>query len=250
MTPHQESQSAALSRSAETLHSVSEPVEWMLRVIVLGSCVPNERTMGSDDDDRLPVSRCGYPVTAVVVFTDRELLAGIEASLQELRRRGIARTSNAPTGDYAESLALKVLGGELASNSAKSYDLVTAAGDRIQVKARVIRNGSAGERQLSPFRSFDFEHALIILFDGEYRSSVHRPGCGPRPRYRPNANVPRGSHDCRGRLTTTSSRAAHRLGLTPGGARIPKVRCRTVSSRSGKPCRSRNGAHGVRAIAR
>ena len=108
-------------------------------------------------------------VTHVVVVTDRELLAGIEASLQELRRRGVARTSNAPTGDYAESLALKVLGGELASNSAKSYDLVTAAGDRIQVKARVIRNGSAGERQLSPFRSFDFEHALIILFDSEYR---------------------------------------------------------------------------------
>jgi hypothetical protein len=38
------------------------------------------------------------------------------------------------------------------------------------VKARVIRDQSkrSGERQLSPFRSFDFDEALVILFDTNY----------------------------------------------------------------------------------
>ena len=31
-----------------------------------------------------------------------------------------------------------------------------------------MRNGNAGERQLSPFRSFDFDQALIILFNTSY----------------------------------------------------------------------------------
>jgi hypothetical protein len=32
-----------------------------------------------------------------------------------------------------------------------------------------VRNpAKAGERQLSPFRSFDFDQALIVLFDGSY----------------------------------------------------------------------------------
>jgi hypothetical protein len=40
------------------------------------------------------------------------------------------------------------------------------------VKARVIRNPTkAGERQLSPFRSFDFDVALVVLFDRAYAVS-------------------------------------------------------------------------------
>jgi hypothetical protein len=102
----------------------------------------------------------------------RELLATYELILSELRRREIVRTNDAPAGQYAEWLAHRVFGGELAANAAKSYDLLTPSFGKVQVKARVLRNGSAGERQLSPFRSFDFDYALVILFDRSY--AVHR----------------------------------------------------------------------------
>jgi hypothetical protein len=102
--------------------------------------------------------------------TPRQILATYELLLAELRRRNVVRTNDAPSGQYAEWLAQRVLGGSLASNSVKSYDLTAADGSRIQVKARVVRNtAKAGERQLSPFRSFEFDSALIILFDDTYR---------------------------------------------------------------------------------
>lgn len=112
----------------------------------------------------------------LVVLKDaspRQVLATYEVLLAELRRRKVVRTNDAPSGQYAEWLAQRVLGGVLASNSVKSYDLTAADGQRIQVKARVVRNpAKAGERQLSPFRSFDFDCALILLFDDTY--SVRR----------------------------------------------------------------------------
>ncbi len=102
-------------------------------------------------------------------LSTRELLAEYERILAELRRREIIRTNDAPAGQYAEWLAREVLGGELAPNSTKSYDLTTPDGQRLQVKARVLRNDVAGERLLSPFRSFDFDQALVLLFDVAYR---------------------------------------------------------------------------------
>jgi hypothetical protein len=101
-------------------------------------------------------------------LTVRELLATHESTLAELRARGIVRTKDAPAGQYAEWVALQVFGGELAPNSEKSYDLTTADGERLQIKCRVLRNGKAVERQLSPFRSFNFDEALVILFAPSY----------------------------------------------------------------------------------
>jgi hypothetical protein len=106
---------------------------------------------------------------ALAAASPRELLATYESILVELRQREVVRTNDAPAGQYAEWLACRTLGGTLAANSVKSYDLTTDAQERIQVKARVVRNtAKAGERQLSPFRSFDFDAALVILFDASY----------------------------------------------------------------------------------
>ncbi len=45
----------------------------------------------------------------------------------------------------------------------------TAEGKRLQVKARVVtRVDVPGERQLSVFRSFDFDDAAVVLFDASY----------------------------------------------------------------------------------
>ncbi|OZM72656.1 hypothetical protein CFN78_13550 [Amycolatopsis antarctica] len=94
-----------------------------------------------------------------------ELLGRYAAILQELRRRDVVRTQNAPLGDYAEYLAARVYQGELAANSAKSYDLLAADGQRIQVKARTVGPGTQAGTIFSVFRSFDFDVAVLITFD-------------------------------------------------------------------------------------
>jgi hypothetical protein len=99
-----------------------------------------------------------------------ELLALSRAILAELRRRGVIRTGNAPAGDYAELLVRVATGGELAPNSQRSWDVLTPDGERLQVKARVVTNPKTqGERQLSVFRSWDFDSAVVVLFDDEFK---------------------------------------------------------------------------------
>jgi hypothetical protein len=91
------------------------------------------------------------------------------AILAELRRRGVIRTGNAPIGDYAEWLVAQATQGELAPNSQKSWDIETPEGEHLQVKSRFVTDPTkAGERQLSPFRSWDFDAAVIVLFDDEF----------------------------------------------------------------------------------
>jgi len=88
--------------------------------------------------------------------------------LEELDERGVIRSANAPTGDYAEWLVQRALGGEMQPNSNKSADLIVRK-KKIQIKARVLSDPEKpGERQLSPFRSWDFDDAVVVLFDRRY----------------------------------------------------------------------------------
>ena len=101
-------------------------------------------------------------------FSVEELLRLSRGAIGELRRRGVVRTGNAPAGDYAEWLVAKVMGGELAANSTKSYDLVLR-GEQLQVKCRVVTDpAKRSERQLSPFRSWDCAAVVIVLFDEQF----------------------------------------------------------------------------------
>ena len=103
-------------------------------------------------------------------LTVGELLALSRRILSELRQRGVIRTGNAPAGDYAELLVQRATSGELAPNSQKSWDVLTPEGERLQVKARVVTDEmNTGERQLSPFRSWDFDAAVIVLFANDFQ---------------------------------------------------------------------------------
>lgn len=88
-----------------------------------------------------------------------------------------------PTGDYAEYLVTSFLGGELAPNSERSWDVLAPSGEKIQVKARVSPEGSgAGTRQLSVLRTWSFDQLAVVLFDDDY--SVRAARLLPAPTVR------------------------------------------------------------------
>jgi hypothetical protein len=98
-------------------------------------------------------------------FSEAQLFSMYRAILAELKNRGVIRTENAPVGDYAEHLVATALGGRLAaSNAEKSWDVLGNDGEKLQVKARVVSEpAKPGQLQLSPFRSFGFDSAVIVL---------------------------------------------------------------------------------------
>jgi hypothetical protein len=53
------------------------------------------------------------------------------AILAELKSRGVIRTENAPVGDYAEYLVATALGGQLAPNSEKAWDVLGNGGEKL-----------------------------------------------------------------------------------------------------------------------
>ena len=85
-------------------------------------------------------------------FNESDLFSFYRAILSELKSRGVIRTENAPVGDYAEYLVATALGGQLAPNSEKSWDVLSCDGEKLQVKARVVSDPlGSGQLQLSPF---------------------------------------------------------------------------------------------------
>ncbi len=104
--------------------------------------------------------------------TVRQLLSTYSDVIAELRRREIVRTNDSPLGGLAETLAQRAYGGTLATNSAKSYDLITGGGLRLQVKARRVQRSDRRSQKFSAFRSWDFDAALFLLFDADDYSLV------------------------------------------------------------------------------
>lgn len=100
-----------------------------------------------------------------------ELLRGFGATLSELRRRGICRSENIPTGDLAEYLVCKALKLQQTPNSEKGFDAIDAAGMRYQIKGRRITSWNSST-QLSAVRELDsspFDWLVAVLFDEEFQ---------------------------------------------------------------------------------
>jgi hypothetical protein len=106
-------------------------------------------------------------------LTVGELLSTYGGILDELRARGLIRTKNAPVGDLAEYACALAYGGELAKNSAKSYDLVAADGRLIQVKVRNVNTDTSPSQTFSPIRSFDFDACVFILINQDAVSAAY-----------------------------------------------------------------------------
>lgn len=100
-------------------------------------------------------------------LTVRQLLAAYVSILTELLARGLIRTCNSPLGDLVEHIVWRAYGGELAPNSARSYDLIDADGRKLQVKARTIGANGGGSTIFSAIRSWDFDVVVFVTLGTE-----------------------------------------------------------------------------------
>lgn len=110
----------------------------------------------------------------LVNLSTLDLLVAHSSVLNELRRRGVVRSSNNPTGDYAEWLVSSRLGLSLADKSAKGYDAVDEKGVRYQIKARRTSPESFST-QLGVIRNLegnDFDVLIAVVFDKEWNVSM------------------------------------------------------------------------------
>jgi hypothetical protein len=98
------------------------------------------------------------------------LLQNYGLILEELRRRGVIRSSNAPLGDYAEFLFSKAFDWQLQSNSKAGYDATAKNGDKFQIKSRRLTRHNKS-RQLSFIRRLPekhFDYLAGILFNEDF----------------------------------------------------------------------------------
>jgi hypothetical protein len=93
----------------------------------------------------------------VTGFSPKELLTLHATVAEELRTRGITRSSNNPTGDLAEYLFCKAFSWTQAGNSSRNIDATAADGTRYQIKGRRMTRHSKS-RQLSGIRDFQGRH--------------------------------------------------------------------------------------------
>jgi len=98
-----------------------------------------------------------------------QLLALHAKLADELRKRGITRSANNPTGDLAEYLFCKAFGWKQAGNSHANVDAISSDGTRYQIKGRRITQYN-NSRQLSAIRDlagahFDFIAGVLLNED-------------------------------------------------------------------------------------
>jgi len=101
--------------------------------------------------------------------TTAQLLEDWATIMRELRRRGVIRTNNNPTGDIAEAVVeAHYPGSTRGSFNQKGWDVLTADKERIQVKA-MRTTETTRRRNLSPIRDVDYDTVVIVIFDESFR---------------------------------------------------------------------------------
>ena len=96
----------------------------------------------------------------------KTLLAQYAEVSQQLSQHPWIRNNNAPLGDVAENLVAEALGGTVADNNAKGYDVELPDGQLIQVKGITYR----GKDNLvtSAIRSLDFDNVAIVVCEPDF----------------------------------------------------------------------------------
>lgn len=96
----------------------------------------------------------------------KSLLRRYAEIYSEISQHPWMRNNNSPLGDLAENLVAKALGGTVADNNAKGYDVELSDGHRVQVKGITYR----GRNGLftSAIRSMDFDSAAVVIVNPDF----------------------------------------------------------------------------------
>jgi hypothetical protein len=103
-------------------------------------------------------------------LTPQQLLTLHSEVADELRARGVTRSSNNPTGDLAEYLFCKAFGWKQAGNSQANVDAIDPNETRYQIKGRRITRFNKS-RQLSAIRDMAgsrFDFLAGVLFNEDF----------------------------------------------------------------------------------
>lgn len=128
-------------------------------------------------------------------LTIQDLLGLQVDAIEELRARGVLRTSNSPVGDYTEWLVARALGLKLVANSKAGYDAISPEHVKFQIKGRRV-TAKNPSRQLSAIRNLagkDFDVLVAVIFDERYQVieavSVPHAAVGDYAVYREHVNA-------------------------------------------------------------
>ena len=102
--------------------------------------------------------------------TTGRLLKFYSEILRELRKRGVVRTSNSPTGDYAEVLTCKKFHLTPAPNSTRSYDATDSKGKKYQIKSRRLTKENRTQLLgvIRNLKKADFKYLIVVIFNEDY----------------------------------------------------------------------------------
>lgn len=97
-----------------------------------------------------------------------ELLGDWAAIMRELRDRDVIRTNNNPVGDIAEAIVAEHFTGTRGSFSQAGWDVLSPAGERIQVKAMRL-TATTKRRSLSPIRDSAYDSVVVVILDEDFQ---------------------------------------------------------------------------------
>ena|SRR2546426_1312199 len=103
-------------------------------------------------------------------LSDAQMLTTYADLMEELRSRGICRSSNNPVADYTEGLVAARLHLELRGKSASGYDAVDAAGKRYQIKGRRLtpHNQSTQLSALRNLKDGPFDFLVAVIYNPDF----------------------------------------------------------------------------------
>ena len=90
--------------------------------------------------------------------------------INDLRERGVLRSTNSPVADYAEYLVCRGLSLSPAKKSAKGFDATDAEGKKYEIKARREATGSKPTR-FSPIRELEAhqsDYLVAVVFAEDF----------------------------------------------------------------------------------
>ena len=139
-----------------------------------------------------------------------ELLQTFAAILEELRLRGIARSSNNPVADYTEWLVCWKLGLQQEAKSTTGFDATAKDGTKFEIKSRRVTKYNSSV-QLSAIRNLQakhFDYLIGVVYEADF--SIRYAARVPHAVIAPNSRFSRHSN-------------AHLFNLTPNILDLPGV---------------------------